>query len=118
MSILDSVRDKFGNPREGTDKTDKRPSVSSVSSHPGETENYGDPSVSSVSAHPGEIQNYGQADEALLDRVRAMAARWKFSDEETKQELARAVADPETELRWLDHDERLCRALYGAKMQP
>ena len=38
-------------------------------------------------------------------RIRAMAARWKYSDDELTEALDGAIADPDGWRRWVDHDE-------------
>lgn len=88
MSVLDRVREKYGNLRSANDRADKSPSVSSVGSQPKESENF-----SSLSC---EFER----------RIRAMAERWQYEDAELTEVLTRARRDPAGWTRAVALDER------------
>jgi hypothetical protein len=91
MSALDRVREKFGNLEKATDRTDKRPSVSSVS------------------ALPRKSGKFGALGSALTERIRQMGERWQYSPEDLAQALDAARADPAGWLASVEWDEQLHR---------
>lgn len=49
----------------------------------------------------------GTAERDLTDRVRAMASRWGYADDELAEALRQAEADPVGWLQLVEHDEAL-----------
>lgn len=88
MNALERVREKFKTPQYGTDKTDKRASVSSVSSH------------------SGQIRNIQPLDAELERRIRTMARRWRYSETDLAEVLALAADDSPRWLVAVNLDER------------
>ena len=71
-------------------------------------------------AHPGDPAK----DSELFVRIRAMAARWGYADDELAEALRLAKADPVGWLRLVEHDEKgrdesnLCRLSMYSFFQP
>ena len=88
MSALERIREKFKTPRLSTDKGDRSPSVSSVSSL------------------QEQIQNPHGLDAELEQRIRIMARRWRYNETDLIEVLELAARDPYRWLLAVNLDER------------
>jgi hypothetical protein len=77
MNALERVRKKFGNLPSAPDRTDKSPSVRSVS------------------ASPKESEKFSGIFPDLERRIRAIAVRWHYTDAEVTEVVDLTRADPE-----------------------
>ena len=102
MSLLDQVREKYRTPREGTDKTDKRASVSSVSPQDRDSESFFDENASNEGV--GILVNF--------DREKARR------DAKRRDEVRRTRLEPVLKLMAEDNQAREFNCVTDGESDP